>query len=202
MITAEDSERLSSAIRDAEARTAGEIVVVVAAQAGGYRAVPVLWALLAALVVPWPLIFITTLGPSRIFQLQLVVALVLAIVLSLPKRRYKLVPGFVKRAQAHDAAAREFVRRGLTRTRERTGVLIYVAAAEHYAEILADIGIADRVDERVWRETIADLVDAIKGGHAADGLLAAIERVGALLAEHAPARADDIDEFPNKVIVL
>jgi putative membrane protein len=106
------------------------------------------------------------------------------------------------RRLSHDAAAREFVRRGLTRTRERTGVLIYVAAAEHYAEILADIGIADRVDERVWRETIADLVDAIKAGHAADGLLAAIERVGAVLAEHAPARADDIDEFPNKVIVL
>jgi putative membrane protein len=202
MITAEDSERLASAIRDAEARTAGEIVVIVAAQAGAYRAVPLLWALLAALTVPWPLIWITTLGPSRIFQLQLVAALVLSVVLSLPKRRYKLVPGFVKRAQAHEAATREFVSRGLTRTRERTGVLIYVAAAEHYAEILADIGIADRVDERVWRETVADLIDAIKAGHAADGLLAAIDRVGAVLAEHAPARADDIDEFPNKVILI
>jgi putative membrane protein len=202
MITAEDSERLASAIRDAEARTAGEIVVIVAAQAGAYRAVPLLWALLAALTVPWPLIWITTLGPSRIFQLQLVAALVLSVVLSLPKRRYKLVPGFVKRAQAHEAATREFVSRGLTRTRERTGVLIYVAAAEHYAEILADIGIADRVDERVWRETVADLIDAIKAGHAADGLLAAIERVGAVLAEHAPARADDVDEFPNKVILI
>ena len=44
--------RLAHAIRDAEARTAGEIVVVVAAQASGYRSVPLLWALLAALVGP------------------------------------------------------------------------------------------------------------------------------------------------------
>jgi putative membrane protein len=202
VITADDSERLTGAIRDAEAHTAGEIVVVVAAQAGAYRSVPVLWALLAALVVPWPLIWITTLGPSRIFQIQLVVALVLSVVLSLPKRRYRLVPGFIKRAQAHEAAAREFVRRGLTRTRERTGVLIYVAAAEHYAEVLADTGIADRVDERVWRDIVAHLVDAIKAGNAADGLITAVHRVGAVLAEHAPARADDTDEFPNRVIVI
>ena len=202
MITAADRERLASAIREAEAGTAGEIVVVVAAQASGYRTVPIIWAFLGALVVPWPLIWITTLGPSRIYLVQLLVALVLSVALSLPKRRYALVPDFMKRARAHEAATREFVARGLTRTRDRTGVLIYVAAAEHYAEILADTGIADRVDESVWRGTIADLIEAIKAGRAADGLVAAVGRVGAILAEHAPPHADDLDELPNKVILL
>ena len=202
MISAEERERLASAIRDAEAQTAGEIVVVVASQASGYRSVPILWAMLAALVVPWPLIWITTLGPTQIFLVQLVTALALSVMLSLPKRRYALVPGFMKRARAHEAATREFVGRGLTRTRERTGVLIYVAAAEHYAEILADTGISERVDERVWRETIADLIESIKAGRAADGLIAAVQRVGAILAEHAPPRSDDLDELSNKVILL
>src|SRR5207253_8035255 len=59
----EERERLAHAIRDAEARTAGEIVVVVAGEASGYRTIPILWALLAALATPWPLIWITTLGP-------------------------------------------------------------------------------------------------------------------------------------------
>ena len=202
MITTEERERLASAIQDAEAGTAGEIIVVVAAQASGYRSVPILWALLAALAVPWPLIWITTLGPTQIFLAQLVCALVLSVALSVPKRRYALVPGFMKRARAHEAAVREFVARGLTRTRERTGVLIYVAAAEHYAEVLADTGIADRVEDGVWQETIADLIDAIKAGQAADGLTTAVRRVGHILAEHAPPRADDMNEIPNKVILL
>jgi len=202
MITAEERERVANAVRDAEARTAGEIVVVVTAQASGYRSVPVLWALFAALAVPWPLIWITTLGPSPIFLAQLVAALVLSVALSVPKRRYALVPNFMKRARAHEAAAREFVARGLTRTRDRTGVLIYVAAAEHYAEILADAGIADRVEDSVWRETIAELIDAIKAGRAADGLVVAVQRVGRILAEYAPPRADDTDEIPIKVILL
>ena len=183
MISAEDRERLAHAIRDAEAGTAGEIVVVLAGEASGYRTVPILWALLCALATPWPLIWITTLGPSRIFLVQLAVALILSVVLSLPKRH-------------------EFMARGLTRTRDRTGVLIYVAAAEHYAEILADTGIADRVDQEVWRAAIAELIDAIKAGRAGDGLLAVVHRVGAILAEHAPPHADDADELPNKVILI
>ena len=126
----------------------------------------------------------------------------LTIVLSLPKRRYALVPGFIKRARAHEAALLEFQARGLTRTRDRTGILIYVAAAEHYAEIVPDIGIADRVDAAIWRETVADLIDAIRDGRTADGLITAVRRAGHVLAEKAPPYPDDLDELRNKVIVI
>jgi len=202
MISAEDQARLEGAIRDVEDQTAGEIVVVVARQASSYSSIPILWALLGALAVPWPMIAITTLGPSRIFLVQLAVALLLSLFLSWPSRRYALVPGFIKRAQVHEAAAREFLGRGLTRTREKTGILIYVALAEHYAEILADTGIADEVDPETWQDIIAKLTAAIREGRIGDGLVAAVRQAGAILAAHAPPRHDDMDELPNKVILL
>ncbi len=202
MISADDQARLAKAIREVESRTAGEIVVVIAEQAGGYRSVPILWGLLAALAAPWPLIALTALGPTRIFQIQLLAALGLSVFLSWPSRRYLLVPRFVKHARAREAAAREFIRRGLTRTQGKTGVLIYVAMAEHYAEILADTGIADRAGPEAWRDIIRELTGAIRDGRIADGLAAAIQRSGAILAEHAPARPGDEDELPNKVILL
>jgi hypothetical protein len=43
--------------------------------------------------------------------------------------------------RAHAAARREFFAHGLTGTRGRTGVLVYVALAERYAEIVADKGV-------------------------------------------------------------
>ncbi|MCB5174598.1 MULTISPECIES: TPM domain-containing protein [Microvirga] len=202
MISADDYARLDGAIRDVEDQTAGEIVVVVAGQASEYRSIPLLWALLGALLTPWPLIWFTAMGPTRIFLVQLAVALGLSILLSWPKRRHALVPGSIKRTRAHEAAAREFLSRGLTRTRERTGVLIYVALAEHHAEILADTGIADRVEPRVWQDIIAGLTAEIREGRLVDGLVAAIGQAGAILAQHAPPRFDDADELPNKVIVL
>jgi putative membrane protein len=202
MMSDNDRSRLAAAIGDVEDATSGEVVLVVAEQADPYRAIPLLWALLAALVTPWPLIWLTGIGTSRIFLIQLAVALALSLVLSWPRLRFALVPRSLKRAQAHEAASREFIRRGLTRTRERTGVLIYLALAEHHAEILADTGIADRVDPGVWAGIVADLTAAIRDGRMTDGLVDAIQRTGAILAQHAPPRLDDVDELPNKVILI
>jgi putative membrane protein len=202
MLSMDDQTRLANAIRDVEDDTSGEIVVVVAEQADTYRSIPILWAFLAAFALPWPLIEFTDLSTSRIFMLQLGVALILSLVLSLPQLRYQLVPRSIKRAQSHEAASREFIRRGLTRTRDKTGVLIYVALAEHHAEILADTGIADRVGPEVWADIIEELTGAIKAGSMADGLVGAIKRAGAILAEHAPPRFEDEDELPNRIILL
>lgn len=202
MISTEDQARLAHAIRDVEDDTSGEVVLVIAEQAGHYRAIPLLWGFLAALITPWPLIWLTSISTSRIFLIQLAVALVLSLALSWPKLRYALVPRSIKRAQAHEAASREFLRRGITRTREKTGVLIYLALAEHHAEILADTGIADRIDAETWADIVADLTAAIGSGRMTAGLIEAIRRTGAILAEHAPPRLDDVDELPNKVIIL
>jgi putative membrane protein len=200
MLTEDEQARVAAAIKEAERRTAGEIVVVVAARASAYRSVPLLYALLGGLASPWPLIWLTDLSAARIFTIQLVVALVLLMLCSARKRAF--VPAFIRHARCREAAAREFRTRGLSRTRERTGVLIYVAAAEHYAEVVADAGIAAQVDETVWRDTITELVTAIHDGRAADGLVTAVVRVGAILAKHAPPRVGDRDELPNKMILI
>ena len=59
MISAQDQARLAQAIGDVEDDTSGEVVLVIAEQAGHYRAIPLLWALLAALATPWPLLWLT-----------------------------------------------------------------------------------------------------------------------------------------------
>ncbi|WP_243370004.1 TPM domain-containing protein [Microvirga solisilvae] len=202
MISEQDQNRLSTAIHEAEKTTAGEIVVVVARQADTYHAIPVALGLFVALLTAWPLIWFTELGPTRIFLIQLTVAVVLNAVLAWPAIHLALIPGGIKRARAHEAALREFASHGLSRTQGRTGVLIYVAAAEHYAEIIADIGIADRAGPAAWEAIIAELIDAIRQDKAGDGLVQAVQRAGAILAEHAPPQANDSNELPNKVVLL
>ncbi|KLK92098.1 hypothetical protein AA309_16960 [Microvirga vignae] len=202
MISEHDRHRLSQVIHEAEKGTAGEIFVVVARQASAYRAIPALLGLFVALIMPWPLIWFTSLGPSRIFLIQLIVAFVLNFVLAWPQIHLALIPGSIKRARAHEAALREFASHGLSRTQGRTGVLIYVAAAEHYAEIIADIGIADRAGPAAWQEIIAELIEAIRQGRPGDGLIQAVQRAGAILAQHAPPQTHDTDELPNKVVIL
>lgn len=200
MLSHAERDRIEEAVRSAEERTAGEIVVVLARQAGSYKTEPLVYGLLAALLVPWPLIALTALSAPRIFTLQVTLAaLVMALASLLGPRA---VPARLKRMRARTAAAREFASRGMADTRGRTGILLYVAVAEHYAEVLGDLTIAERVGEDEWKAVIEALVAAMQTGGTADALVAAVERIGAILARHVSPEADDTDELPNRVVVV
>src|ERR687886_2688491 len=187
-VSAEDRERIAAAVRAAEARTAGEIVVVLARRSDDYRFVPLLWAALAGLFVPFPLIWLTRLPALHIQLIALAAFVILALALSHPAVKLAAVPGALKRHTAHRAAVEQFLARNLHVTAERTGVLIFASLAERYAEVIADQGIASRVSPAVWDEAVAALIAEARAGRVAEGILRAIERVGAVLAEHFPPR--------------
>ena len=202
MIAQPDIERVTEAIRAAEARTAGEIFCVIVQSSSSYPLVPLAWAALLALVVPLPLIYLTDWPAATIYLGQLAAFVATSAVLSLPAVRYRVVPKAVKHQRAHAAAMRQFLAHGLHLTEARTGVLIFASAAERYAEIIADTGIHAKVGNEVWERAVAALVAAIKAGRAADGFIAAVEQCGAVLAQHFPPGAINRDELPNKLVVM
>lgn len=197
-----DRDAIAEAVRRAELLTAGEIVVVIDRAASSYRNVPVVMALTLALFVPWPLLSLTAMSAQRIFMIQLFCAALLLAGLLWYGRGGRFVPGFVKRRRAHEAALREFTARGMTRTRGRTGVLLYIALQERYAEILADIGIDGLVDQGTWSGIIEPLLAAAREDRLTEGLIKAVDGVGAVLAQHVPPVPGDVDELSNKVILL
>ena len=179
MISQADRERISEAIRAAETKTSGEIFCVIARHASDYRLVPLAWAAALALVVPTPLIYLTLWPASVIYLVQLFVFVAAALGLSLPGIRFHIVPRRTQRERAHVQAMQQFFAQGLHRTENRTGVLIYAAVAERYAEIVADAGINVKVTPQVWEAAIGALIGGIKQGRPGDGFVAAIERCGA-----------------------
>ncbi|MBX9931337.1 MAG: hypothetical protein K2Y56_07335 [Methylobacterium sp.] len=202
MLSQGDRDGIAAAIQAAERSTSGEIVVLVAARAGAYRSVALLAALLCGLVIPWPLIMATQWSAASIALAQAIVVLAVLLGTLHPTARLALVPRAFRRQRAHDAALREFTSRGVTRTRGRTGILVYLAVAEGHAEIVADSAIAERVPSEAWSAAIGNLLDALRRNDAAGGLVAVVGEVGAILAAELPGSHDDIDELPNRVIVL
>jgi putative membrane protein len=202
MISEADRARIIDAIRAAEAKTSGEIFCVIARHASDYRLVPLAWAAALALLVPAPLIFLTLWPALVIYVVQLATFIVAALVLSLPAIRFRIVPRSAQHARAHAAAMRQFFAHGLDQTEQRTGVLIFASAAERYAEIVADAGINAKVAPHVWDEAIDALIAGITAGRPGDGFVAAIERCGAVLAEHFPPGVLNRDELPNKLVEI
>jgi putative membrane protein len=199
--TKEDHEVVSAAIGEAEKHTCGQIVCVLAHASSAYAHIPILWASALALFTPWPLIYFTQWSVQRIFLLQLVVFIVAGLVLSWMPLRLALVPRALRRARAHRAALEQFVVRGISHTRHRSGVLIFVSLAERYARIIADEGIAQRVHASEWQAAIDALTGHVRDGRIAAGFTAAIERCGAVLAAHAPPDGSP-NELPDRLYVI
>jgi putative membrane protein len=201
-ISAQDRERISAAIHDAESRTSGEIVCILARESTDATALPILLAALVALVLPWPLVALTAMPVNLILLFQLLVFFGLAALLCLPRVRIALVPRAARRAMAHRAAMEQFMIRGIGRKADRTGVLIFVSLAEHYARIVADRGIADRVSHRQWQEAVDALIAHTRDGRIADGFIAAIDICGRVLEEHFPRTETTRGELPDRIYVI
>jgi putative membrane protein len=202
LVPEEDKRRIADAISAAELRTSGEIVAVIAPESSSYLYVPFMWAALAALAVPFPLIFWTWWPIQRIYALQLLVFAALVLLLMYRPLRLALVPRSVKHRSAHRRAVEQFLAQNLHTTAGRTGVLLFVSVAERYAEVVADAAIHQRVPQEEWQGIVDDLTQHIAQGEADEGLVRAIGAVGEHLSRHFPPGARDPNALPNHLIIL
>jgi len=79
-------------------------------------------------------------------------------------------------------------------TEQNNGVLIYLLLAEHAIEIVADRGLARKVDAGEWQRIVQRMGSAFREGRFEDGLTQALEEVSALLVQHFPAAQGGADE--------
>lgn len=217
-----DAQKVSAAITAAEAGSNGEIVAVATAISDSYHDVALHWALVPLFaVLAWAAWSPTALtwwydflfggwqpDPTMSELLTLLMffaALKFTIALLILKwmpLRLVLTPPATKHRRVRRRAITVFKAAAENRTAGRTGILIYLSMAERRAEIVADEAILAVTDEHTWGEAMTALITEVRKGRPADGICAAIERVGAVLSEHFPRSADDMNEIPDKLIQL
>jgi putative membrane protein len=225
-------DAIGAAIETAEAQTAGEIFVVVARKSGDYGWTTLVYGIVFALLAPvlmlalginpldladWLLRLVdggwsvgvgqspgdeAALGMAIVVALQTLIFILISCLGLNSDVREALTPGFVKRHSVHRAALEQFLAHGIHLTEGRTGVLIYASISEHQAEIVADTAIYTKVERSVWADAIHALLTGARDGELAKGLIGAIEKSGAVLAQHFPRQDGDTNELPNKVVII
>jgi uncharacterized membrane protein len=113
--------------------------------------------------------------------------------------RVHVAEGPVDDAQA--AAQADFERLGMTQTAERNGVLILVAPQSQAFAVVGDRGIDERCGAGFWATVVEAMREDLQAGRFTEGLVAAVERVGEVLARHFPRRPGDVDqnELPDAI---
>lgn len=99
-----------------------------------------------------------------------------------------------------ETARQEFARLAMARTRERNAVLILVAPQSHAFAIYGDRGVHEKCGDHFWQSVAAVMAERFRQGSFTEGLVAAIEETGTVLARHFPRRPDDRNELPDDII--
>jgi putative membrane protein len=217
----EDGRRLiAEAVQNAEARSSGEVVTIVAGESDRYDDIALIWsaaiALLALVVLASATGFYLSLWdrltngwasewtPRDIFAVATIVAtlqfLGTWLILFWRPLRLWITPGWIKHHRVRTRAITLFKVGAERRTSGRTGILIYLSLAERRAEIVADEAISAKVAPRVWGDAMVPMLAHLRDGRMAEGMAEAVNRVGTVLAEHFPHAPDDSDELPDAVI--
>lgn len=111
-----------------------------------------------------------------------------------------LLPAEYRSQHVYDAACAAFIQRGIHATRDRTGILVYIALRERCVELVGDLGVREHLGAETLIAWSGILEGALAGG--ATGLAKQLAAFAPDLAKALPRRADDIDELANGVQLL
>ena len=201
-----DHAAIAEAVREVEAHSAAEIVPYAVERSDHYLVA--LWhaATLGALLGAVAAALIHHTGEFWDGSLTLWIALPPAagaalgwlLTLAVPALRRALVPGELLATRVHQRAAQAFLEEEIFRTRDRTGVLIFVSVFERRVVIRADRGLAALVTPAEWEEIVAAVAGGMRRGQPGPALADGIRHC-ARLAGRLPPRPDDRDELSGQL---
>lgn len=220
--TALDHDAVTAAVHAAEAGTSGEIVTIVTPRSDAYHDVSLHYAVLVLFVALFTYAVFTDFAMGLVDKLAgwgsggrsasqwlaiLGIALALTylgtrLLLLWRPLRLALTPPATKRRRVRRHAIELFRVGAEARTQGRTGILIYLSLDERMAEIVADQAIHAAVPDTHWGDAMAAMIAQVRGGRITDGMIAAVDQVGSILAAALPRASDDVNELPDRVIEL
>jgi len=109
---------------------------------------------------------------------------------------------FISRKPVADpvpAAQAHFVEMGMEKTRDRNGVLIFVAPRAHKFAVVGDLGVHARCGEEFWKQMAAEMSGHFRNSEFTSGILHGIKKAGEVLGEHFPRRPGDRNQLSDDI---
>jgi putative membrane protein len=199
---ADVKSRVAAAVAEVEGKTSAEVVVAVRKRAGFYRHTDYLSGL--ALTFASLLIFLFHPEPFDLdlYPIEAAGFFAFGSVTSafFPALRRALTSSRLMAENTRTAARATFVELGVSRTRGRTGVLVFISMFERRVEVVTDIGIDEAALGPLWKDALHRLTEAVHKTEF-DRFLDALRSLGPALAEALPRAADDTNELTDEARV-
>ena len=185
-----EKERIRQAVEAAEKSTSGEIAVAFVHESDRYREAELIgtvsFSALLSLVLSVAFHYVT-------IWFFIPVTVVLLFPLFFLFRFFPHMKLAFLSNRRIDEAVREravyaFFQKGVHKTDEHTGILIFISLLERKVWILGDEGIHQKTRSDFWRSLVRDLTEGIRNDRTFEALCSVIQKCGAELTVHFPGR--------------
>jgi uncharacterized membrane protein len=101
---------------------------------------------------------------------------------------------------AFDHARRKFPQLGMQSTRERNGILIFVAPRARKFAVIGDEGVHQKCGDEFWQQLVERMRAHFQQENFTEALVEAIEEAGQLLARSFPKTDSPHNELPDEIV--
>ena len=217
-LSKDDMKKISSAVKNAESKTSGEIVTAMIKESYDYA----IYELMFAVIIGFLYFVIMMFFVGNIEQLlqekfwdysvnylvmfygfsTFIVITIFYFIGNISRIDRLIVPKKLRNRKVQERATRYFMESGVYNTKDRTGILIFISIMERRVELLADSGINELISPEKWQNIVDNIIKGIRQKEIANHLVESISDCGNLLAEHFPIQTDDKNELTDDIEIL
>ena len=198
-ISDQDKAAIKEFIKQAEANTSGEFVPVILSSSDHYPAAHYRLAIILGGIVPLTYNYFN--DANAIITLWATLSgLLLGYLLAyipLLKRAFTTQAEINEETYQRDLQA--YYELGVTNTKDRTGVMIFLTLLERKVFILADNGINSVVEKDFWQRQVKILTESIKQNSFISGMEQVLLNIGKQLKSSFPIADNDENELEDKL---
>ena len=129
-------------------------------------------------------------------------ARIMAAIAEVEKKSTGEIRVYISHKERHDALAfakNRFKELGMSKTKQRNGVLLYIVPRTQQFAVLGDTGIHQKCGDEFWKDIIAGMGPLMKEGRFTDALVKAVSEIGAVLEKHFPSTGENRNELSNEI---
>lgn len=198
----EERDKVKKATMDAESLSTGEIAVVLVDHSSQYREAEVTGGIFLSSVTSF-ILSVACFHGSIWFYVPLSFLFYFPFYMLFKKNpvlKVALVSAKRQQNAVRDRALRAFYEKGLHRTKDSTGVMLFLSLLERKVWVIADKGIHEKIKQHELDRFAHIVSEGVRTGNACDALCKAINEMGLLLARYYPVTSEDKNELSDDII--
>lgn len=204
MISNNDRDQIRELITEAEKKSSSELVPMIVGRSDQYPAAHFRAAIIVSFLFSLALYFspLAIINPIYFLWIQIPGFIAGYFLANIPAVARLLITNKEIDCEVNQRAIEAFFEHNLHTTERHNGVLIFISMMERKIKIITDVGVKEKIDQKIWDEIIFQFTEKVQAGSFVEALKNTIMATSDVLENYFPRdNTPKKNELGNDIII-